>query len=443
MFYGTVPHAAVQQIFALVDLSATGKVAVCCSGSFKVDRAIRAKYGPELHIASNDVSLYSGAIGAWLSDTPFRVGFTGRLEFVEEVVAPAGVERAAAVLVAFEMGRYRSPNRYARDHFAWYRDNFRAVLRKAVARLEEARKLTPVDEYCPRDWREHVEDAIEREMAIVAFPPFFKGDYEAQFRFLEDNTEWEAPTYPLYDPKTLPEVVERIAGSGVPWCVLTDQTLEGFRPAGQYVAGRKVPHHLYASTEASTVRRFYGTGDPLLYRRVDVRRVTADSELRVSEVPAAALDFLKDVYLAKGIIHSGGVANYLVTIDDMTVGGIIYDYPKFSHSDGRDIYLLSDVTTSRAAKLSKLVAKLATVGEVIGLFERKTLRRIDYVVTTARTPKPVSMKYRGVYKKLSRRWDEDEGQNIIQYGSAVRRSETVADTFRWWWNSYGRHAARG
>ena len=436
MFYGTVPDAAIQQIFKLTDLSATGKASVCCSGSFKVDRALRRRY-PDLHISSNDVSLYSGALGALLTGTSFDLKFTGKLEFIEaEMESGAFHERVAAMLIAFEMGRFAGKNRYAKEHYRYYLTHFASMLPRALEKLADVVAESKINEYQPRDWREHVDDAIADNRAIVAFPPFFKGDYEQQFKFLDDNCEWPAPSYPLYDPKELGGILDKIHQSQVNYCVLTDQTFEDIEPVAQYVAGRKVPHFMYARTDLSSVRRFYGSASPVRYSPVDPKVITKKSRISVQEVPAATLDFLKDVYLAKGIIHSGGCANYLVTIDGMTVGGLIYDYPKFG--GGRSMYLLSDVTICPEAKLSKLVAKLATSGEVIAMLEKKLLRRIDRIITTARSRKPVSMKYRGIFEKASIRPDEDvPGQNIIQYHSEIRRSEGLAAMFKWWWKAYG------
>ena len=36
------------------------------------------------------------------------------------------------------------------------------------------------------------------------------------------------------------------------------------------------------------------------------------------------MNFLKDIYLAKGIAHTAGIANFLVMIDGHLAGGFIY-----------------------------------------------------------------------------------------------------------------------
>lgn len=64
------------------------------------------------------------------------------------------------------------------------------------------------------------------------------------------------------------------------------------------------------------------------------------------------------------------------------------------------------------------------------------LKRYDKIVTTARTKNHVSMKYRGIFQKLSKRWDDAEGLHIIQYGANLT-PDTPQQIYRTWWNKYG------
>lgn len=52
------------------------------------------------------------------------------------------------------------------------------------------------------------------------------------------------------------------------------------------------------------------------------------------------MNFLKDKYLAKGINHVSGIANFLVLVAGALAGGFIYAREKYGGSGG--IYLLSD-----------------------------------------------------------------------------------------------------
>ena len=146
------------------------------------------------------------------------------------------------------------------------------------------------------------------------------------------------------------------------------------------------------------------------------------------------MNFLKDVYLAKGIVHSTGLVNFLVFLDGQLVGGIIYALSKYG--DRHSVYLLSDVTVTGEGRLSKLVALLATSRTLVRLVEKKVMDRIGEVVTTARTKNAVSMKYRGIYELKTRRpSDIPEEGNILQYHSKVRE-QTPQELYDDWFKRH-------
>lgn len=439
MFFGAVPTQCIEQLLKIINFNEWSAAYVCCSGSFRIERALKGKF-PDLPVYSNDVSLYSTAVGYLACGKEFDIAFEGPLSFIE---AHEGVtsffDRVAAVLVACEMARYGAcKNLYAKQHFEYYIANFDYFLERAKDKLGKLLPKMPIQGYNACDWRDHVKEAIEKGAGIAAFPPFFKGDYESQYKFVDENIRWEDPSYQIYDPKMLGDIIDGIDASGVPYCVLSDQRFPNRKPVLEYVTGRKVPHYAYARTEKSSVRHIYKEPEPFAYDPIDPAKLTKKSKVQIVQADSKQMDFIKDVYLQKTIIHTPGVANFLVFIDRMLVGGIIYSLPKFPTFGHNTIYLLSDVTICREAKLSKFIAYLATSQSLLDVVSRKIIDRINFVVTTARTHKPVSMKYRGIYKVLNRRpADDPEEGNIINYGSDIR-AETPQEMYqRWYWPKYG------
>lgn len=440
MFFGAVPTQCIEQVFRILDFSEWNAAFVCCSGSFRIERALRAKC-PHLPIYSNDVSLYSSAVGYLACNKEFNILFEKDLAFIEERPdVNSFFEKTAAVLVACEMARYGArKNEYARKHFQYYVDNFELFFNRAKDRLDRILPEMLLQGYFAGDWRKHVKTAEETGSGILAFPPFFKGDYESQFKFIEENIHWPAPDYDLYDPKMLSDIIDGIDDSGVLYCVLSDQLYEHRKPVLEYVTGRKVPHYCYARTEKSSVRHLYKEPEPFAYDPIDPGKLTKDSKVQIIQAESRHMDFIKDVYLQKTIIHSSGVANFLVFVDRMLVGGIIYSLPKFPTFGHSTIYLLSDVTICREAKLSKFIAYLATSASLLNIVSKKLISNIDYVVTTARTHNAVSMKYRGIYELLNRREADDPAEgNIINYGSSMRQ-ETPQEIYdNWYWPKHGK-----
>lgn len=439
MFLGSVPTKCIEQLLRVIPFGEWNDIYVCCSGSFRIEQALRSRY-PDIGIYSNDVSLYSTAIGRLAINEPFSMTFQGRLEFVEPLLeGKPFLDRAAAVIVAHEMSRFIRNNEYARKHFAYYVESFPVFLDRAKEKLASSLEGISIQGYNGCDWRSHVDEAISHGAGIAAFPPFFKADYEKQYKFLEDSILWQAPSYDIYDPKMLDEILTKIENSGVPYCLLSDQVWEHRPPMLEYIQGRKKPHYCYARTNRSTVRHLFNKPVPFKYKPIDPNKLTPKSQVQIIPAETGHLNFIKDVYLAKSIVHTSGLMGFFVYIDGMLVGGIIYALQKHgiaTYSQGECIYLLSDVTISNEMKLSKLVALIATSQTLTRMVEKKIVSRIRVVVTTARTHKPVSMKYRGIYKLLTRRPSEDPTEgNIIQYGSEVRL-QTPQQLYRDWFKKY-------
>jgi hypothetical protein len=82
MFVGAVPRQAVEQLTHVVPFGDWRQVFVGCSGSFRFDRAVKARY-PAALVHSNDVSLLSCSLGALVTGAEFPIAFTGRLAFME------------------------------------------------------------------------------------------------------------------------------------------------------------------------------------------------------------------------------------------------------------------------------------------------------------------------------------------------------------------------
>src|SRR5262245_47360279 len=106
MFLGVLPPDVLQQFLGSIRALPHDDVYVCCSGTFRMERAL-ARSGLNVRIHSNDVSLYSCAIGRWLAGERLDYTFKGELEPLELLLQRATPRRrAAGVIVALDMARY-------------------------------------------------------------------------------------------------------------------------------------------------------------------------------------------------------------------------------------------------------------------------------------------------------------------------------------------------
>lgn len=425
MFFGAVPREAISQVCRAVPFDAWRNVFVGCSGSFRFDRSVHEAH-PSALVHSNDVSLPSCAIGSLAAGQPLALTFTGRLAFVEDHLRNAPpAARVAAVWVAQEMARYRLETDYARTHFQHYQDRFAEFLEPATAKTETLLGQLAVASFYPGDFRDQAQRALEADGGVAAFPPTYKGDYEKLYRFVEANTEWPRPDYRIWDPAQIGDWIDELDAMRVRYCVLVEHELPGRKPTTAFYGGIK-PVFTYADAGVSSIRRRVRKAEPFRYQACDPAALTPKSRVEVVNATTPQMNFLKDIYLAKEIQHTTGIANFLVFLDGKLAGGFI-----FVRRTGKipGLYMLCDFSLAPKSRLSKLIIMLASSATCAGLMERHLQMRIPRLFTTAYTDKPVSMKYRGLYELHKR----EPGK--LHYVSQIR-PEGFAGLYAEWWQRF-------
>jgi len=427
MFIGAVPMEVISQVLATVPFDEWGKVYVGCSGSFRFDRAVKMRH-PGCQVYSNDVSLLTCSIGALAKDREFEIHFKGDLEFVEAAVDGMDFRgRVAAVMVACAMGQFTGKNEYALAHFRHYREHFMAFVDQARQKLSKLVSEIDIEDYYAGDFADQADRAAEHGGGVACFAPTYKGGYERIYKLVNENTIWPAPKYGVWNPDSLPAFIVSLEERKLPYCVISDQLLEGRTPTTEWRGSNK-PVYTYSSHRAASLRR-RGTKElQFKYTAVDPAAITAASKASVCLVDNKRMTYLKNVYLAKGIQHTTGHINHLVLIDGALAGGFAFEQSRFGDKT-RELYMLCDFSLFRERKLSKLIAMLATSRDVLDPINRRLLIRVERIVTTAFTTQPVSMKYRGIFELKQRAADH------LQYHSAPRDA-SLQDIFDEWLRKY-------
>lgn len=257
MFVGSVPEPVVEQIIRVSGREWWTQAFVCCSGSFRVDSALKAKWA-DLAVHSNDVSLLTVALGRLATKDALQFTFTERLAFIEEILEgrQSPFERVSALLVALDMARYKGQSEHAKAHFRHYQANFNDYLGKANKKVAEFLLRTKIDSFYAGDFREHASRGARAGGCIVAFPPTYKSGYERLYKFVDDNTTWERPAYEIWDPKLLEAWVQQLDDAGARYCVFGDRRFENLKPALEFTQPSNRPIHVYANFAGSSVRRW-------------------------------------------------------------------------------------------------------------------------------------------------------------------------------------------
>jgi hypothetical protein len=421
----------------VVDFGQWKRVFVACSGSFKIERFLAQKW-PDLEITGNDVSLLSCALGGLAAGSPVAFRFKDELAWLEPAREEADdVGRAALLMIALNASTYASgkPNRYKLGHLDQIKARLEPLAQAARDKFVKALDELHLVDFQGGDFAALGLQAARDGSGVISFPPTYRGGYERQYRFLSANVEWTQPSYDVFDPADLSTYLNKLDATQAPWLVFCDQAIEGREPVTEFRAGRAKPIYGYGNTaQRAALRRKRPSSQPFDYKQLDVAKLGPRSKVALVPASSAQANYVKDIFLAKHIKHSPGMANLLVYVDDMLAGLIIYSLSRHQVYSADEIYLLSDLSTSREGRISKLIARLALSGPVISWLESRFLRRFGFVVTTAFAKNPVSMKYRGVFDLLKR--VETPGGFMLNYGKPVTR-EKLDTAYRWWWREHG------
>lgn len=117
-------------------------------------------------------------------------------------------------------------------------------------------------------------------------------------------------------------------------------------------------------------------------------------------VPAHGKQFtiLQHAFVKKVASFMSGRFQFIVYYDSYVLGAFAFDLPK---AEGYDVWLLSDFTTNNQVKrLAKLILLCIKSAPVKKFLSRKIQQTAEKMYTKVYTTRPVSMKYRGPFKKV-------------------------------------------
>lgn len=165
------------------------------------------------------------------------------------------------------------------------------------------------------------------------------------------------------------------------------------RSAGRFLYCNKPTAQNNASTSYSSYRIECNEIVP-----PDDLEITDASKLIIERVNPPLLHCLQKKYIKK--VDQCSVCNFafVVKYDKYTLGGFGFTLPQHK---GYDLFQLTDFCTNNAIpRLSKLILYCIQSVGVQRYLSRRMRKLCEKVISCAYTHKPVSMKYRGVYKKV-------------------------------------------
>lgn len=165
------------------------------------------------------------------------------------------------------------------------------------------------------------------------------------------------------------------------------------RSAGRFLYCNKPTAQNNASTSYSSYRIECNEIVP-----TDDLEITDASKLIIERVNPPLLHCLQKKYIKKVDQCSVCQFAFVVKYDKYTLGGFGFTLPQHK---GYDLFQLTDFCTNNAIpRLSKLILYCIQSVGVQRYLSRRMRKLCEKVISCAYTHKPVSMKYRGVYKKV-------------------------------------------
>lgn len=410
MFVGTTPQEVRLLLQDLMSGMSKKDVFIGCSGNFSVDK-IMSKMGYSVH--SNDVSLYSKLIADIVRGTETELEVTNEeLKPVFKSWPESKYKKLIQVMYAMKISKFAPrKNDYQKMFFDVYIDESASYYDSTIEKMEKGAFDFQIKDFFFGDFVEFLKNKRGKGIGI-SFPPTYKSGYEKMFEYVEQSFDYERAIYPLFDPKSeepifreLLEEDENIFYSDRDW-----ETLQEYKAGVVNLGQGKHPVYIFSSIKGKSNYYFEREVKPInSTTRVipPTYEFTKDSVISASVCNVKEVNYFKAFYMANKVNYTTGGDFGLIFYAD----GKAFGFASFSKtlSTMEQMFIQSDfVVNSDTPRLSKLLIMLLKSNEVRHLIARKTANWYEGLKTTVYTTKPVSMKYRGVFK-LDRR---DKGKLI-------------------------------
>lgn len=434
MFQGTTPPEVKIVIQDIMDRQKTTctDVYCACSGNYTTDKMLSAM-GFTVH--SNDVSLYSKLIADYVLGKDETV-VTIKDEKFAKVFAnweETPLKKLCMVMYMMHIANLLpQKNEYQIEMLEIFmmKEQAEKFYRSTIAKLKKGGLDFKIKDFYYGDFADFLKAKKGKGIGI-AFPPTYKGGYEKMFKAVEDTFEWKHADYNIFDPKQADELFLSFLKKDRN-LIYTDREfdlLSEYETAQIVLGPGKKPVYLYSSIEEHP--KGYYVERPQKPQHSKYKTVPMDfvfdenTKINVKVVPKEDVNYFKGFYMSNKVDYTdGGDLALMFFADGMAFG--FASFSKYSSRRFGELLGLSDfVVNSNTKRLSKLLIMLELTHDVRMMIARSVQEYYDIIYTPVYTKKPVSMKYRGVFKLEKR----EPGK--LTYCGTFNNS-TINETYKKW-----------
>jgi len=424
----------VNQVLSSLVPKSNPDIFVGCSGNFTFDK-MASQHGFQVH--SNDVSLYSRLVAAIIQNEHFPVACVNDdlLELFsswDETPYTTLIQ----VMFAMQIGQFAAKkNEYQCMMWDNYRAEHRQFFDKTLKSFESRKPFDfKIASFFFGDFKEHLAKATG-DSTIFLYAPTYKAGYEKLYKYVEESFDYERPAYDLFDSKTAGECYAELLATKRA-CIYSDIL---YQEAERFLVGKvdkeagKRPVYFYTSVPA--VRDFHLQPSVKLLPKTPVilqsnDDLTDDTEITVREIPKNVVSHYKHLFMSGKVNYSLGGDYALGFFADQKLFGFAVFAKNLRTADTWEIlFLHSDfVVPSKVDRLSKLLLYLLRSKDVAKLIRRHYVYAYTGLQTSVYTDKPVSMKYRGIFKK------EDTAETGKLVYTAQFTEHSIEECYKKWKN---------
>lgn len=432
MFSGALNPDMRSQLQSLVSEFADLPVYVGCSGNFTIERLLSKN--AITNITSNDVSLYSSAIGNRLTNRKLNIGLKDEnFAWLEPYLADADAQIATLLLCSEYFKFVYSDLPYYQRQAAAYREQFDALHKKTVLRVKDRLSDITLKRYVCGDVIDYAQ-AAPPQSAFLSYPPTIKGGYERLYKKFSEIFEWDEPRYNIFDDESLSKLFS-IVTEKQKWLIWSDKDLpqyEDFVIAEFQPAVNTNPFVAYSNINT----RCRVTKPQRAYDPVPLERATdvLTGNIKLLRLTSPQLNTLRSVYMSRAVAWTATPDIIIGVCDnDKLFGVLAFKQVGPHYREFADLYMVTDfcIAPSIYKRLSKLILCVALSKEIKQIAEAEFQYPIKKIFTTVFTEKAVSMKYRGLFELFNRK---EDGSAVNYVADAGRW--TLKEAFKYWKDKY-------
>jgi hypothetical protein len=408
-FIGSINDKLRKFFWTQADVLSGRRCYIGCSGNFTIEQIITTRC-KDAEIHSNDVSLYSSAVGFALTGRRLAMQVMNpELAWAQEYIDRGNPEAIATLLLLLDMFQYeKRKNPFSVRMWDTYLVQWAALHAKTTAKVADSLTRTKVHEYTMTD----VYDYYPRPDGVsIGFLPTYVGGYEKLFARLEESITW--PDKPAYDMLTKERREETLQKMTEGDYILYDDVERELPCVARVELFGKHTVYIYSNLffKKGLFRRTVNEKIARYQLLMPEEEIPADADIVIKPCDLPTINHYRNMYLSKKIQPGSGGPCFLAFAGGKLFGFIIFQAYSQKGGDKNEIYLLSDfvVPSSRHKRLAKLLLLVLKSGEMKRQLDELCIRDYKSIMTTAFTDKPVSMKYRGIFE-LGKR-----GQGFLNY----------------------------